>query len=80
MRVICTTHVHRPGGSDTDDCCHDDERIDGVFPREPLRRDATARDGVFRDYGVVFLSDCTGTYAYPDLGYGTLPAEGLDSN
>ena len=63
MRVIYTTHVHRPGGSDTDDCCH-----------------ATARDGVFRDHGVVFPSDCTGTYAYPDLGYGTLPAEGLDSN
>lgn len=36
---------------------------------------ATARDAMFRDYGVVFLSDCTGTYDYPDLGYGELPAE-----
>ena len=30
---------------------------------------------MFRDYGVVFLSDCTGTYDYPDLGYGELPAD-----
>ena len=36
---------------------------------------ATARDAMFRDYKVVFLSDCTGTYAYPDLGYGNLPAD-----
>ena len=36
---------------------------------------ATARDAMFRDYGVVFLSDCTGTYDYPDLGYGELPAD-----
>ena len=36
---------------------------------------ATARDAMFRDYGVVFLSDCTGTYAYPDLGYGELSAD-----
>jgi ureidoacrylate peracid hydrolase len=36
---------------------------------------ATARDAMFRDYKVAFLSDCTGTYAYPDLGYGDLSAE-----
>ncbi len=36
---------------------------------------ATARDAMFRDYRVVFLSDCTGTYAYPDLGYGELSAD-----
>ena len=36
---------------------------------------ATARDAMFRDYKVVFLSDCTGTYAYPDLGYGELSAD-----
>lgn len=36
---------------------------------------ATARDAMFRDYKVVFLSDCTGTYPYPDLGYGDLAAD-----
>ena len=35
---------------------------------------ATARDAMFQDYKVLFLSDCTGTYDYPDLGYGDLPA------
>jgi len=36
---------------------------------------ATARDAMFNDYHVAFLSDCTGTYAYPDMGYGELSAD-----
>ena len=35
---------------------------------------ATARDAMFRNYGVVFLSDATATYDYPDRGFGPMPA------
>jgi biuret amidohydrolase len=35
---------------------------------------ATARDAMFHNYRVVFLSDVTGTFDYPDLGYGALSA------
>ena len=35
---------------------------------------ATARDAMFRNYRVVFLSDATGTYDYPDRGFGSMPA------
>lgn len=35
---------------------------------------ATARDAMFRDYFVVFLSDATGTFDYPDVGHGALSA------
>jgi biuret amidohydrolase len=35
---------------------------------------ATARDALFLDYKVAFLSDLTGTIDYPDLGYGALSA------
>ena len=38
---------------------------------------ATARDAMFHDYKVAFLSDCTATLAYPDLGYGELSGEEL---
>src|SRR5262244_4068626 len=34
---------------------------------------ATARDAMFRNYRVVFLSDATATYDYPDRGYGSMP-------
>src|SRR5215831_15007190 len=34
---------------------------------------ATARDAMFRNYRVVFLSDATATYDYPDKGFGTMP-------
>lgn len=30
----------------------------------------TARDAQFRDYNVVFLADLTGTFPYPDQGFG----------
>ncbi len=33
---------------------------------------ATARDALFHNYGVVFLSDATGTFDYPDVGYGAM--------
>jgi biuret amidohydrolase len=33
---------------------------------------ATARDAMFRNYGVVFLSDATATYDYPDRGFGPM--------
>ena len=33
---------------------------------------ATARDAMFRNYQVVFLSDATGTFDYPDVGQGAL--------
>ena len=35
---------------------------------------ATARDAMFRDYRVVFLSDATAAPDYPDLGYGAMAA------
>jgi len=34
---------------------------------------ATARDAMFRNYKVVFLSDATATYDYPDRGFGPMP-------
>lgn len=34
---------------------------------------ATARDAMFRNYEVVFLSDATATYDYPDRGFGPMP-------
>ena len=36
---------------------------------------ATARDAMFHNYRVVFLSDCTGTFDYPDVGQGAMSAE-----
>jgi nicotinamidase-related amidase len=36
---------------------------------------ATARDAMFRDYRVVFLSDATGTFDYPDVGQGGMSAD-----
>jgi hypothetical protein len=36
---------------------------------------ATARDAMFRNYRVVFLSDVTATYDYPDCGFGPMPNE-----
>lgn len=36
---------------------------------------ATARDAMFRNYKVGFLSDATGTFDYPDMGYGAMSAE-----
>jgi ureidoacrylate peracid hydrolase len=36
---------------------------------------ATARDAMFRNYKVVFLSDGTGTVDYPDAGVGSLTAD-----
>src|ERR1700759_2021627 len=36
---------------------------------------ATARDAMFRNYRVVFLSDATATYDYPDCGFGSMPNE-----
>src|SRR5207247_28197 len=35
---------------------------------------STARDAMFRNYRVVFLSDATATYDYPDRGFGAMPA------
>ena len=35
---------------------------------------ATARDAMFRNYRVAFLSDLTGTFDYPDVGQGALSA------
>src|SRR5580658_2731333 len=33
---------------------------------------ATARDAMFRNYRVVFLSDATATFDYPDRGFGSM--------
>lgn len=38
---------------------------------------ATARDAMYRGYRVAFLADATGTYDYPDIGYGAIAAEDL---
>jgi nicotinamidase-related amidase len=35
---------------------------------------ATARDAMFRNYRVVFLSDATATFDYPDVGFGAMSA------
>ncbi|MBR1220766.1 cysteine hydrolase [Bradyrhizobium sp. U87765 SZCCT0131] len=35
---------------------------------------ATARDAMFHNYKVVFLSDLTGTFDYPDVGQGAMAA------
>ncbi|WP_152185820.1 cysteine hydrolase family protein [Segeticoccus rhizosphaerae] len=35
---------------------------------------ATARDAMFRDYFVVFVADATGTFDYPDVGWGAMSA------
>jgi ureidoacrylate peracid hydrolase len=35
---------------------------------------ATARDAMFRNYRVVFLSDATATYDYPERGFCVMPA------
>src|SRR6478752_4077254 len=36
---------------------------------------ATARDAMFNDYQVIFLSDATGTFDYPDVGQGAMSAD-----
>lgn len=36
---------------------------------------ATARDAMFHNYRVAFLSDCTGTFDYPDVGQGAMSAD-----
>lgn len=36
---------------------------------------ATARDAMFHNYKVAFLSDATGTFDYPDVGYGAMTAQ-----
>jgi len=36
---------------------------------------ATARDAMFRNYRVVFLSDATATFDYPDVGFGAMSAD-----
>ena len=38
---------------------------------------ATARDAMFHDYRVAFISDCTATFDYPDVGCGALSADKL---
>jgi ureidoacrylate peracid hydrolase len=38
---------------------------------------ATARDAMFNNYQVVFLSDATATYDYPDHGFGAMPNEAV---
>lgn len=35
---------------------------------------ATARDAMFNGYRVAFLADATGTFDYPDAGFGAIPA------
>jgi len=35
---------------------------------------STARDAMFNNYRVAFLSDATATYDYPDRGYGPMPS------
>jgi nicotinamidase-related amidase len=36
---------------------------------------STARDAMFNGYKVGFISDATGTYDYPDAGFGLIPAK-----
>lgn len=127
MRVIFTTHVHRPDGCDfgvwgrsTPAIAEGRALVDGEkgveiyddlkpLPNEivikkhnysafygtdldiVLRRSgletviitgvttencchATARDALCHNYGVIFLSDATGTKDYPDMGYGAMSA------
>jgi nicotinamidase-related amidase len=34
--------------------------------------ESTAREAMFRDFKVIFLSDCNATYDLPDLGFGSI--------
>lgn len=36
---------------------------------------STARDAMFNGYRVAFISDATGTYDYPDVGFGPIPSQ-----
>jgi nicotinamidase-related amidase len=36
---------------------------------------ATARDAMFHNYKVAFLADATGTFDYPDVGWGAMSAD-----
>lgn len=38
---------------------------------------ATARDAMYNGYRVAFISDATGTYDFPDIGFGAIPAAEL---
>ncbi len=38
---------------------------------------STARDAGFRELGVAFISDMTGTIDFPDLGYGAMKADDM---
>src|SRR5262245_32800469 len=48
-----------------------DAKIKVIYTAHMHRR---ARDAMFRNYRVVFLSDATATYDYPDRGWGPMPA------
>lgn len=45
---------------------HHDCRITGTTTDNCCH--ATARDAMFNNYNVIFLSDATGTFDYPDVG------------
>jgi ureidoacrylate peracid hydrolase len=84
IRVIYTTHVHRRDGSDMGlfDDMHPSianraALVDGTPGVSGTTTEncchATARDAMFRNYRVLFLSDATATYDYPDRGFGPMP-------
>lgn len=41
--------------------------------------ESTTRDGFFRDYKVIFVSDATATVPLPDIGYGSYSAEDVQA-
>jgi nicotinamidase-related amidase len=42
--------------------------------------ESTARDAYFRDFKVVFLTDGTGTFDHPDVGWGAFPADDVQAH
>ena len=53
--------------------CIDTVAISGVTTENCC--ESTARDAVFRDFSLIFLSDCTATHDYPDVGFGPMTAD-----
>ena len=76
IRVIYTTHTHRRDGCDMDLIWRkwgvNSVVISGTSTENCCH--ATARDAMFHNYKVAFVCDATGTFGYPDVGWGVMSA------
>lgn len=76
IRVIYTTHAHRRDGCDMD-LIWREWGVNSVVIAGTTTENcchATARDAMLHNYKVAFLSDATGTFDYPDVGWGAMSA------